>query len=128
MQRLDHACASVEGVRSSETILPSLSRICRRAWVAISGSWVMRMTVRPCRFSAREDAHHLRGGRRVERAGGLVGQDQSRIGDQRSRDRHALLLATGQLGGEVGDPIGQPDLVECGQQRAGGGPRAGTPA
>src|ERR1035438_5784805 len=34
----------------------------------------------------------------MEVAGGLVGQDQARAGDQRTRDRDQLLLSAGQLG------------------------------
>ena len=34
---------------------------------------------------------------RVERAGGLVGQDDPRIVDERARDRDALLLSAGEL-------------------------------
>jgi len=35
---------------------------------------------------------------RIEVAGGLVREDETRLRDQRAGDRHALLLAAGQLG------------------------------
>ena len=41
--------------------------------------------------------HDLVGGLRVEVAGRLVGQQDRRVVDQRARDRHALLLAAGEL-------------------------------
>ena len=41
-----------------------------------------------------EERHDLHAGMRVERAGGLVGQDQDRIIDEGARDGHALLLPT----------------------------------
>ena len=44
-----------------------------------------------------EDLHHLDAGPRVEVAGRLVGQHDRRVVDQRAGDRHALLLAAGQL-------------------------------
>ena len=47
-----------------------------------------------------EELHDLVAGLRVEVAGGLVGQDQLRVVDQRAGDGHALLLAAGQLVGQ----------------------------
>jgi hypothetical protein len=44
-----------------------------------------------------EDRHHFLAGLRVECAGRFVGQDHLAAVHQRPRDRHALLLATGQL-------------------------------
>ena len=88
------------GVRVlSATICPSRTRITRRAWAAISSSWVIRMIVLPCRVQAVEDRHHLLRGGRVEVAGRLVGEDHGRVGDERARDRDPLLLAAGELGG-----------------------------
>jgi hypothetical protein len=46
---------------------------------------------------ALEDLHDLDAGAAVEVAGGLVGQDELRVVDQRARDRHPLLLAAGEL-------------------------------
>jgi hypothetical protein len=44
-----------------------------------------------------EQLHDLVSGDRVERAGGLVGEDQARPGDQRAGDRGALALPAGKL-------------------------------
>ena len=46
---------------------------------------------------ALEQLHDLHAGARIERAGGLVGQDDLRLAHQRTGDGHALLLASGQL-------------------------------
>ena len=50
--------------------------------------------------------------RRVEVAGGLVGEDHRRFGDERPGDGDALLLAARQLAGPVVGPVRQPDLLE----------------
>ena len=44
-----------------------------------------------------EEIEHLSGRRAVERAGGLVGEDQGGVGRDRTRDRDALLLPTREL-------------------------------
>jgi hypothetical protein len=44
-----------------------------------------------------QQLHDVVGGDRVERAGGLVGEDQARPGDQRAGDRDALALPAGEL-------------------------------
>ena len=44
---------------------------------------------------------HVIGGFRIEVAGRLVGQQQRRVVDERAGNRHALLLAAGELVGEV---------------------------
>ena len=44
-----------------------------------------------------QERHHLDAGRRVQCAGGLVGEDQLRFVDQRAGDGDALLLAARQL-------------------------------
>src|SRR5579864_192243 len=46
---------------------------------------------------------------RVEIAGGLVGQNNSGVVDQRSRDADALLLATGELGRQMMRPVAKSD-------------------
>src|SRR3990170_2453691 len=48
-----------------------------------------------------QDLHDLDAGAAVEIAGGLVGQDQLGVVDQRARDRHPLLLPAGELVGRV---------------------------
>ena len=70
----------------------------RFAYAAMSGSWVIRMTVFPCVVQLLEDAPCTSSrGSRVEVPGRLVGEEDRRVGDQRARDRHALLLAAGEL-------------------------------
>ncbi len=56
-----------------------------------------------------EDLEDLFGGHAVEVAGGLVGQDERRVGHDRSGHRHPLLLASRQLRGHVGHAVGQAD-------------------
>ena len=51
-------------------------------------------------------------GRRVEVAGGLVGQEDQGAVDEGPGHRHPLLLATGELAGEVVALLGQADEVE----------------
>src|SRR5262245_49027777 len=58
---------------------------------------------------ALEQPEHVGGRLPVEVAGRLVGDDEHRIGHQRARDRHALLLAAGKLGGVVAHAIGEAD-------------------
>src|SRR5262249_48342726 len=48
----------------------------------------------------------------VEISGRLVGQEDVRIGDQRTRDRGALLLASGKLVGEMGQAPFETDAFE----------------
>jgi hypothetical protein len=52
----------------------------------------------------------------VQVAGRLVGQDQRRVGDNGARNRHALLLSTGELPGIVAQAVAQTDqLQRCGR-------------
>ena len=48
-----------------------------------------------------EKAQHLPAGAGVQGASGLVGQNQAGVPRQRPGDGHPLLLAAGQLGGQV---------------------------
>ena len=48
----------------------------------------------------------------VEVAGRLVGQQDDGILDQGPRDRHPLLLAAGELGRLVAQPVPEPDLAQ----------------
>ena len=48
-----------------------------------------------------QQGEDLVAGARVEVAGRLVGEDQARPADQRARDRDALALAAGELGGQM---------------------------
>jgi hypothetical protein len=61
-----------------------------------------------------EQVDHLGAGLRVEVACRLVGEDHARLIAERAGDRDALLLAARQVGGEVGHPVGEPDLAEEG--------------
>jgi hypothetical protein len=48
----------------------------------------------------------------VEVAGRLVGEQHGGLGDERPGDRHALLLAAGQLGRAVATALGEVDALE----------------
>jgi acyl-CoA thioesterase I len=61
--------------------------------------------------------------RQVEVAGRLVGEQDRRLHHQRTGERHTLLLAAGELGGIVGEPLGEADTVELGR---GAGERVGA--
>ncbi len=52
-----------------------------------------------------QQGHDLVTGARVEVAGRLIGQNNVRVIDQGSGDRHALLLAAGKLHGPMIEPI-----------------------
>src|ERR1039458_10365580 len=58
-----------------------------------------------------ERSHHV-GGCLVEIAGGLVAQQQQRLADEGTRQRHALLLAAGKLGRAMIEAIAQANLSE----------------
>ena len=49
---------------------------------------------------------------RVEIAGGLVGEDDARIVDERARDAHALLLASGKMRRQMLRAVGQPHPLQ----------------
>ena len=100
----------------------------RRAKRATSGSWVTSTTVMPWRLSSWNSAMISRLVVRVERAGRLVGEDQQRLGDQRARDRHALLLAAGELRGVVVGALAQPDALQHRQRARACAPAPATPA
>ena len=54
-----------------------------------------------------EEVEHRRGGLGVEVAGGLVGEDQGGVVDQRARDRHPLLLAAREPVGKAARAVGR---------------------
>ncbi len=56
-----------------------------------------------------QELQDLHAGVEVQLARRLVCQQDRVAGRQRARDRHALLLTTGELVREVGDPVLQPD-------------------
>ena len=64
------------------------------------------------RLSARSSAEHFLGRLAVEVAGGLVADQQRRVGDDRARDRDALLLAARELGRLVARAVGQADQLQ----------------
>ena len=85
-----------------------------RGRVAVtSGEWVIRMSVCPAsdaiRLRRRED---LGSRRRVEVPRRLVGQDHLGAVHERAGDGDALLLAAGQLRGQVVPPRAEPDGVQ----------------
>jgi hypothetical protein len=57
----------------------------------------------------RDEAHQLRGARRVEVARRLVGHEDRRLADERARDRRALLLAARKLARPVMQAVLQSD-------------------
>ena len=59
--------------------------------------------------AAAQVVEHLRGRLAVEVAGRLVGEHDVRLGDQRAGDRHPLLLAAGELGRPVAEPVGEAE-------------------
>ena len=61
------------------------------------------------RVQAGEDVEHLLRRRAVEVSGRLVGEHDRRVGDDRARDRGALLLAAGELRRSVQRAVGEPD-------------------
>ena len=65
-----------------------------------------------------QQAQHQLAGLAVERAGGLVGEDQPARADQRAGDRDALLLAAGELVREAVGELVQADLLERGERLA----------
>ena len=81
---------------------------------ATSGSCVISTIVRPDGVQTVEEVEHLAGRRGVEVSGGLVGEDDRGIGDDRARDRDALLLAARQLRRLVLGAIREPDHLERG--------------
>ena len=56
-----------------------------------------------------QQREHVAAGAGVERAGGLVGEDDLGAGDERAGDRDALLLAAGQLRGAVAQAFVEAD-------------------
>ena len=78
----------------------------------ISGLCVTITMVLPSRWSSREEVHDLDRRLAVERAGGLVGEDQRRLVDERARDGHALLLTARELARQVPAAVGEPDALE----------------
>ena len=77
----------------------------RRSWVTTTS------VVWNGLLQSAEDPVDLVAGLGVELAGRLVGQDEERLLDQGPGDRHALLLAAGELVGAVVEPVAEADLA-----------------
>src|SRR5205085_1935276 len=60
-----------------------------------------------------EQADDLVPGALVQVAGRLVGEQHPGLLDQRAGDRHPLLLAAGQLGRQVPQPVAEADRGQC---------------
>ena len=84
-----------------------MTTICSATSIASSWSWVTKIVVTwisSC--SAAQPLAQLGAHLRVERAEGLVEQQHLRLHGQRARQRHALQLAAGELGGiAAGEPV-----------------------
>ena len=59
-----------------------------------------------------QHSQHLTAGVAVQRAGGLIRQNDRRVAHQRPRDGYALLLAARKLVGLVFQLIAQPHLLQ----------------
>ena len=109
------SCSARSGCVS--TICPAyMTAVRSQTALASSRSWVMNSSARP-QLAAQlvEDRHHLGLGGHVERGGGLVGQEQPRLGQQRGGDHDALQHAARQLVRVLAQPplaVVDADLVE----------------
>jgi len=52
------------------------------------------------------------GGLRIERPGRLIRKEQERVLCKLSGEYHPLLLAAGEIAGDVHHPVGEPDLID----------------
>ena len=106
---------------------PSTRWIRRSVISAMSCSWVTITTVTPSRWIPLQDLHDLARGRRVERAGRLVGEQDLGPRDQRAGDRDALLLAARELARQVLGAVGEADLARGTPRASRLRSRRGTP-
>ncbi len=91
---------------------PSRSSTRRWASAAIDGSWVTSRTVLPWRCKLLEQRQHFLAGLGIERAGGLVGEQQRRPVGERAGDRHALTLAARERSRQHVGLLGNAHLLE----------------
>jgi acyl-CoA thioesterase-1 len=63
-------------------------------------------------MQALNQIHNCQGVEFIEIAGGFIGQQHSRLGHERPRNRHALLLSSGQLRRSVLGTSSQPNFGE----------------
>ena len=75
-------------------------------------SWVATTTVTPTSLKRLNSFMISSARSRIEIAGGLVGNEQRRLGHDRARDSHALLLAGGELERPALLLAEQADLIE----------------
>ena len=105
---------------SSPARRPSAMKTTRSAQAAADGSCVTITSVRPPLVDGvAQQREHLAAGARVQRAGRLVGEHDLRLGDERARDRDALLLAARQLRGPVARPVAEADAARARRATAG---------
>ena len=78
----------------------------------------MTMVLLNSRVELLEQVEDLVGALAVEIAGRLVGDDDLRVGDDGARDRHALLLAAGELARVVVDAVLEADHARARSARA----------
>ena len=98
----------------SDSINPSRIRSTRLAWagdLVLVGDHHDGAAGRGQRV---EQVQHVLGAVAVQGAGGLVGQQQHRLGGDRPGDGHPLLLAAGQLGRRVAQPVAETDQLQRG--------------
>ena len=80
------------------TIRPSSMRITRSAMAAISGLWlIITMVLVKCLAGHFQKADHIVAGLGIQVAGRLIGQNDRGLGGQSTGNRHALLLASGEV-------------------------------
>ena len=93
-------CAKNSSGALASTICPSSMNTMRLAtWRAKPISWVTHQHGHAVLGETHHGVEHLLDHFRVERGGRLVEQHDLRVHAERARDRHALLLAAGQLAG-----------------------------
>ena len=106
------ATASAVGAAMWCTIRPSARNSTPSAWDAASGSCVTMTMVSCVPIGAlAHQVEDLGAGARVERAGGLVREQDVGSHHQRAGDGHPLLLSAGQLRRPVFEAVGETDAI-----------------
>ena len=100
-------------LRRSFWMRPSESVSTRSAISPTGALWVITAVAVPSsRFTCADHLEHAHAGAEVERAGGLVAQQDVRPLGDGARDGHALLLAAGELRRKVVEPLAQADQLQ----------------